>query len=343
MRNSNRIHYVDILRGILIILVVVHHAPLVAERIDNTNPYMKISYLYDFTIGFTMPGFFLMTGYLSNFDRDFIPFFKRCLKTIALPCFCLYYLNHWLSDLYVFLFSDDSHWVTWKHFFSLGIRTFVREGGYYWFLSAMFISKVLYWFVHNWIKDYKYILLFTFILFVLGTWLEENHCGENFFFYRQGFARMFFLPIGALLRKYHESYYKFVPYLGVFYVLLVLLLIYLHVDIPLVTRVMTVRLATIPLYLGLAISGSLFVLWTCEMIGKCKLLEYMGQGSLVIYAFNYMTLCIVSTILIQHFKPVRVVESILIFVLIIIVSLIILTFFYWVLNHKYLKIILGKF
>lgn len=97
MSNSNekstgRIAYVDVAKGILITLVVFLHVPhflmgVPAYENDGFLQMMKnLQFLY---APFFMSAFFVLTGYCSNFDKDFSKFLTSSLKTTVLPCFTI--------------------------------------------------------------------------------------------------------------------------------------------------------------------------------------------------------------------------------------------------------------
>lgn len=94
----------------------------------------------------------------------------------------------------------------------------------------------------------------------------------------------------------------------------------------------------------MAISGCLMIWWLAQRIGQCRVLEYMGKGSLVIYAFNISVLNLVAhTIIYKVGCPTTPMLSLVVFVAIIFASVAVLTALYWLLNHKYLRLFLGKF
>ena len=132
---KERLHYIDIFKGICLILVVIHHAPL-AYMGHIAQQGSVLWYINNFTIAFFMPAFFVTTGYCTNFNQRFKVYLWKNIKTIMLPCYCLYYLNRYINNLNTWFFEDAS-WLTLSHWLAPGIRTFVEEGGFYWFLSAL--------------------------------------------------------------------------------------------------------------------------------------------------------------------------------------------------------------
>lgn len=140
-----RLKYIEVFKGLCIFLVVIHHIPFVLNNATLGTEIWGITWIQNFIMGFFMPAFIIATGRCTNFSSPFKLFVLKNIKTILLPCYCLYYINHFLACINDICFTD-ANWVTWSHFFSPGLRTFFREGVYFWFLPALFFIKkrVLY-------------------------------------------------------------------------------------------------------------------------------------------------------------------------------------------------------
>lgn len=68
-------------------------------------------------------------------------------------------------------------------------------------------------------------------------------------------------------------------------------------------------------------------------------LEFLGKGSLVEYCFNYATLTLVSDMCCSYFNVGGHIWTIPV----VITTLLFLGGAYWILNHKYLRVLIGKF
>lgn len=152
---------------------------------------------------------------------------------------------------------------------------------------------------------------------------------------------MFF---GRILKEHEMKINSIAKRLLVPFVLLVLFLPLIGIDIPTVTRTITVKLFTLPLFVALSLGGSIIVWYLSRLISKSNWLEYIGKGSLVEYCFNYATLCFIANIYKEILKmgDLSITDS-MVCLIIAFVTIMILPAFYWVLDHKYIKIIIGKF
>lgn len=338
---TKRLHYIDIFKGICLILVVMHHAPLALNG-DLAPQGSLYWYINNFITAFFMPAFFVATGYSSSFTRPFKDFLWKNVKTILIPCYCLYYLNRYLQNLNVFLFGEDASWLTWSHWLAPGFRTFVEEGGFYWFLSSLFISKllmyVLYKFPYQWQK-----ITSAIVLMLVGVLLYDRL--PNYFFYQHALILLPFLTFGKLLKKYEAVIEKYVYSFVSVFVVGVVLLSLLGYDVPTVTRNITIQWATLPLFLLLSIAGTVTFWHLSKIIQHSSWLEYIGRGSLVEYCFNYSTLCIVAHLfqLWVNMGGQGTMANAWSCLVISAIATVILTGFYWLLNHKYINVLLGKF
>lgn len=336
---KERIHWIDVLKGILIVFVVIHHAPF---NVKADFPLWGYKWWNSFIIGFFMPAFFVVTGYCTNFNSPFRSFIWKNIKTILIPCFCLYYFNHWIQDCKVYFF-EDADWVTWSHFFSPGIRTFIREGGYYWFLSALFLAKIVFYGINRLSPKLFYQMAISLLLMFVGVICakDDNIC--NFFYWQQAIVLVVYFQIGKLLKRYVDLIDKFGYLFLLTYIMVICAFVLLGKDIPSVTRTIDVTIYTIPLQVLLSLLGTFAIWWLSIKIDNNTILEYWGRNTIVIYAFNFSTLGITFSALSYLYTPHGVFMYNIFFWSIVVLSLIALTFLAYIFNTRYLKYLLGKY
>ena len=133
---KTRLNYIDVAKGILILMVVYGHVYWVLSKILLIKNVALEDYgnIQNIWIAFYMPAFFMLTGYVSSFKKPFLPFLRKQLKTLILPAISLFVL----SQILTFLFYDRN--------FSLGIIGAIKGQGF-WFLYALFVAKILYYFI----------------------------------------------------------------------------------------------------------------------------------------------------------------------------------------------------
>ena len=79
---KERLHYIDVMKGITMLVVVLHHVLWITVDLKNvTNSTMLFLHGWqDMLASFIMPAFFFCTGYCSSFNKAFKPFFISNFK-----------------------------------------------------------------------------------------------------------------------------------------------------------------------------------------------------------------------------------------------------------------------
>lgn len=147
---NNRIEYIDIAKGLGMILVVIGHC------INGKNfPGTWIN-------SFHMPLFFILSGLCFSEKRypTFLPFLKKRIKTLLLPCIYFSVLVTILSTLTGGKFT----------FHKLIDDTLP---GALWFVLILFLTEVLYYFTQKQCKKKIYTLISLFIFLFIGITLNR--------------------------------------------------------------------------------------------------------------------------------------------------------------------------
>ncbi|MBO5421432.1 MAG: acyltransferase family protein [Clostridia bacterium] len=163
--NSKRYDYLDVAKGLGILLVVIAH-------INYTPPLLTTIY------SFHMPLFFFLSGMVFNRSRytNFRSFIKRKLQTLICP----YILFYVLSILYRFCvdFLSDSQNIDWGKFLNLFLQMFLSQGSGnlpnapLWFVPCLFAVELAYFGISklkNWL-----IICVSVLLTGFGWFLESD-------------------------------------------------------------------------------------------------------------------------------------------------------------------------
>lgn len=170
--NTKRLQYIDISKGIVILLVILGH--LVA--------FNKLFWLWIFA--FHMPFFFIMSGYCSN-DKNYDISFKKYLfkyaNALLVPAFLI-------RIIYVFVGVSgvDLQQQNWTHNAFLNFIYPLSE----WFIMALFLSKIMFYFVHKIAVKFNdekiqgglYLFAIGLSFFVGETWNKSALHGKPSFF-----------------------------------------------------------------------------------------------------------------------------------------------------------------
>jgi fucose 4-O-acetylase-like acetyltransferase len=238
--------------------------------------------------------FFFLSGFLydPNKYNGFGTFLKYKLKGLIIPYFIFGILTYlyWLFVESRFKGTDLS-WGEQLLGVFLGSRyeNYLDFNGALWFLPCLFSMSLIFFFVEKLKRNWA-IFIMCMVLFVSGTflknlcpWLPFGICAANIgiVFYGGGYLLRPQIPrieVGKMWIGSHKLYV--VP--GV------LFLISVQVFTTPYSKANLARLETgnLLIYLGLAYLG-IFVFWLVSvLIGKSKLLEWLGFNSLVIFALH---------------------------------------------------------
>lgn len=157
---KQRIAWIDVLRGIAIIFVVLGHSPFLAHL-----PVKVFNVIYSFH----MPLFFFISGYVFNPDSASGPLLRRRFNSMLKPYF---FTTIIVSIVYV-LTKEGPSW-GWYLFWVLygNGPNLPKMALHLWFLPCLFLTTVFVWYLTTVIKALKTSILVqitaTVILLCLG-------------------------------------------------------------------------------------------------------------------------------------------------------------------------------
>jgi fucose 4-O-acetylase-like acetyltransferase len=150
--SSKRFKYIDVTKGIGILLVVLGHNDIVL-----VSPYLKL-----FIYSFHMPLFFFISGYFINVSTPFSQFLKKRFNSTLKPYFFTIFLIYAVSlsfsnmgfqraiERIIKAFYGSTTYIDWTHL---------------WFLPSLFVTSLFsYWVYRLGLSRLKSILLRWLIL-----------------------------------------------------------------------------------------------------------------------------------------------------------------------------------
>ena len=284
----NRLHWVDISKGILILFVVFQHLPVISEAAGVEHCGVgKLGHLSFLFTCFYMQAFFILTGYCSNFDKPFAAFLKSSFKSIMIPAIffsILYYIA--LALLY-----QDISYV--KQMVSLD---FLMNGfSKFWFLNALFLLRIMYWLRIKYINSSLIGGGICLILLALGIILldkrqdtrEHVFFSKNFFYYMNALVNCIFILIGDMLKK-RKVQEKWLNISILLFVAMVITFKVLKWHIPTSLYQPSMSICDIPLHIVFVVLGSFGIYGLAKRINSNSFIEYLGRNSLIIYVTHFI-------------------------------------------------------
>ena len=261
--SSQRLEYIDIAKGIGIFLVVIGHC------VDRGG----LPSIYIFS--FHMPLFFILSGLCFNEKKysDFLPFFKKRVRTLFLP---LIYFSVILLLLTALVGND---------FYTIENLSKGRFHCALWFICVLFFTELFYWFINHVFRQITIkIVILLFCLFIgvaLDRWgilLPFSICTV--------WSATFFYGIGNMCRSNISKWLAHTPILGGGVLLLIPLLsaYYIHKPFRMIDNSFP---SPAILTCTVALMGAVGVLVVSNTLTKVdkrikNIMLYIGKNTLVI-------------------------------------------------------------
>lgn len=262
------------------ITVIMSHIPAVALLcgIERGGVYMET--ISSFISPFFMPAFFLITGFCSNFDKEFFPFIKNNFKNLILLGLILFIIKVFLSALLTLDINSFSTVLSLP-------KILIGRGCYYWFLSALFIAKIIFYIINKRIDDVKLKLIFSFLLPIGLFFLDQEQKIYNFWYFEQAIYLLPFIAIGNCYKNKEHIFNNKYTIISLFVYLLLIFILKDNVDLPSVTMIinLTDKLSLL-LYFMISFIGTIALLSIARAINRNRILQYAGRQSIIIYTMH---------------------------------------------------------
>ena len=332
-----RLPFVDTTKGLLIVFLVFHHIVNMAKGkmpIDNLNNITGWDILY---VPYFMQAFFFITGYCSSFNKKAKAFICSNAKSLLIPLVSFCIINQFFSWL---IDGDNFFFVTvlGKRFF------FVTE--LYWFLSALFIAKMLLFIITKCTSKPIVQFILVLIPFVVAISLNTSHFhAYNFFHWHNGLVNLMFLWIGYTFKQHgllsEKKRYGIISL--VLYLIGLVLCVILGKNIPYYTHFPHFNFKYTPLFVYFSLTGTIMVLYIGKMIQYNRILSFLGKNTIVVYGIYFSVLNIVILLLSCLFIPSSYIEGLVFYLITGGVTLLISYFFCLLFQKKPFTYLIGKF
>lgn len=292
MTSSKRIAYLDLARGMGMVLVVMGH-------VEYMNPTILQSIYV-----FHMPLFFLLSGILiwekQEEKKNFIDVLKKKGRTILFPYALFSVLTIGIEAFRLLVKNLDE----WDTLFFKVYQTICLQGvSVLWFLPALFISESVFIGIRKRLHTGPLIgcaCLLTTVTAILSQYekvLYEQHIQSTIWRYGHEIWSMLlrnlfcvgFICIGYLLAKYWLGYWNRV-WQQILAVGICLLLCVWLLPPCAGSEIRYMSVGSLPLFFSAATAGSLLVISVCRLLAMLpvpimkKPLAFYGQNSLIVMA-----------------------------------------------------------
>ena len=269
---KERIHWIDIAKGIAILCVFFGHTMSV--------PHVIREWVYFFH----MPAFFFLSGYCFSNRRKISEFIVNKLKTIVLPIFTLGLGGSILVGLMMMLLKHEA--VDWKWIFLNPIVQY-GEHSLLWYLAALFVVMLVFYGLTKLFKDKQSALIISSFVLGFGSYCFIKFVGTTLpWSIDTALVALPFVASGYCLKNSEKS-----AQFGKIWVSIVSFAVCIISGVVNTIFFSGIEMHTnmygnILLFYVSALSGCIMVCSASMLIRENKMLEYFGRNSLIFYAFE---------------------------------------------------------
>lgn len=276
INNRERLEFIDITKGIAIILVVFGHI------ISNNNDKIQI-WIYSFHI----PIFFIITGILYNNSSSTTLSAKKFIKKKAKQLMYPYatFGGVFLLRYFIQVILGFGEFNTLFVFF-IDLITLIGVG-VLWFLPTIFIAEAIFKVIMNqnkYIRRIFFAILFTLtgvisimVRYKLKWNIEKVSFDMYIIFISRVLVGTLFLAVGYYLNAFIQSCKKLKLWITFFLIISVTFSM-LNGSVDLNKFILNNPI----LYYINAISGSLFIIFLSKCMVEIKVLKFFGKNSLIV-------------------------------------------------------------
>ena len=272
---SNRIEWLDVAKGIGIILVVFSH--LSANEDPN-------EWLFKLIFSFHMPLFFFISGMLFSCNYNFIEFVKRKFRTIFVPylLFLFICLIQEIVGQYPNIILKDFIITYGAKLFGYGIGMYYYYNGPIWFLGALFFSEIIFYFATK--PNKTWIIIATILGGIAGVIFIKTELPFGIRYY---FEISIFLGTGYLLKKPLLDIVKKLKkkhLVIIFHVSAIVLLLFSNMNTKVIMRANS--LGNLFVFFLCAILGVISVISLSVLLKSDKVLQFYGANSIIVLCLH---------------------------------------------------------
>lgn len=263
-----RIHWIDSLRGICMMAILLDHTELYYTGINIIN--------YNVYVVNALTLFFIISGYLIYKDHQIFDI-KRKLKAIGKGLLMPYFIFTAIIALPKVLAHGETIEVE-------NILMNIIMGQASWFVAALCLSELIFS-LAIWITRGKLSLLIPIGLigFCISIYLSKGNQPYPWQL-DNSLQALLFLCIGYTYHKYEHVFHIFnrISSLSFIFVMLVMLKIYEYTN-SVNMLIWQININHYPIFLLDVLLCSLLMIHLCKQLPPCKWLEWTGAHSLVYY------------------------------------------------------------
>lgn len=271
---KERIEWIDILKGISIIMVVIGH-------IDYCP--MFLNYFFD---PFFLTAFLFCYGYTFNSSISLKEFSKKRIKTLLIPL--IFFSLLIILTRYIFTLSEHNGLIIDLKQMLLQIR---GQGDDLWFIALMFIASFPFYFISKLVKNRK-VYIPILVLCFCSSYIYDRVCGIALPWHLQivGSA-ILYMGIGYYCNKWKVQLNIKRDIKGSIFVVLatIIYIVSIFINISILKNTSFTFYSysnNIVMYIIITVLGLIMSISVAKYISKSNILSFFGKNTLLIFALH---------------------------------------------------------
>lgn len=268
-----RIDFIDLTKGVCIILVVMAHIGGAFTKLDNDSMLSC----------FRMPLYFFISGIFFKSYEGFFGFIIRKINKLLIP-FLFFYLASFLFKYIVWIILPGTFQlpVSWSELLIIFQgHDLIRFNPPLWFLIALFNCNLLFYIVH-YLRNKSLPAMFaaTLLIGFTGFYLGKYHIALPFYIDVAMTALPFYVA-GFWVRRYNFFLFpshRFDKVIPVFVFLALIIMYFTATELGMRTNNYPGNVFQV--YVA-AFAGIFMIMLLCKKIKKVKLISYLGKYSII--------------------------------------------------------------
>lgn len=259
-----RIGWIDFLRGISMILILVFHTEVYYKEYDVT-PY----YIYT-TNAIVL--FYFVSGYLFYRQGKFQ--WQKRLKTIIFSLLLPYFIFTTLIAIPKLIIRQNE-----IDYYTIAVKIILGQAS--WFIAALIVAE-LFFSTFLWITRGKHLWLsiVSVTFFTIYYLIPFNQ--YNYWQWQDALLAFSFLHIGYLYHQYERYFQIFnnLLYSSIFLLIIIAIKFYeYNLDLPM----RNIAIENVPLFLTDTIIWLFLIVSIIKFIPRCQVIEWTGRHCIVYY------------------------------------------------------------
>ena len=259
-----RIEWIDFLRGIAMILILIFHTEMYYKEYDAT-PY------YVYTTNAIIL-FYFISGYLF-YQNNIFQWKKRIISIIRSLLIPYFIFTTLIAAPKLLVRQMEIDWIE--------IAYNILTGRASWFIAALIVGEIL--FTALLVKTHGkkiWLSIDVAVCFIIYYIIPFNQ--HNYWQWQDALLTVTFLYSGYIFHQYQEYFNTINKLLYSSILLLILNMIKVyeyHIDLPM----RNIAIENVPLFLADSFIWLLFVISIIKYIPHCKMIEWTGKHSIIYY------------------------------------------------------------